>query len=112
MSEIEPILIGKGDNLQFLLPSFGNRHGLITGATGTGKTVTLLDLADIQRVDFSGRGVINVLPAQHEHHAGAGNHARDTGCDQEELITRNFIFVAFLQQGQQSGGLLCLRGYQ
>ena len=45
MSEIDPILIGKGENLQFLLPSFGNRHGLITGATGTGKTVTLQVLA-------------------------------------------------------------------
>jgi DNA helicase HerA-like ATPase len=46
MSEIEPILIGKGENLQFLLPAFGNRHGLITGATGTGKTVTLQILAE------------------------------------------------------------------
>jgi len=46
MSEIDPILIGKGENLQFLLPSFGNRHGLITGATGTGKTVTLQVLAE------------------------------------------------------------------
>jgi len=46
MSEIDPILIGKGENLQFLLPSFGNRHGLITGATGTGKTVTLQILAE------------------------------------------------------------------
>jgi DNA helicase HerA-like ATPase len=46
MSDIDPILIGKGENLQFLLPSFGNRHGLITGATGTGKTVTLQVLAE------------------------------------------------------------------
>ncbi|MGO4610945.1 helicase HerA-like domain-containing protein, partial [Variovorax sp. 2RAF20] len=28
-----------------LLPEMGNRHGLITGATGTGKTVTLQTLA-------------------------------------------------------------------
>ena len=46
MSEIDPILVGKGENLQYLLPSFGNRHGLITGATGTGKTVTLQVLAE------------------------------------------------------------------
>ncbi len=46
MSEIEPILIGKGEFLQYLLPSFSNRHGLITGATGTGKTVTLQILAE------------------------------------------------------------------
>jgi DNA helicase HerA-like ATPase len=53
MTEVDPILIGKGENLQFLLPSFGNRHGLITGATGTGKTVTLQILAE----GFSSIGV-------------------------------------------------------
>ena len=46
MSEIDPILVGKGESLQFLLPAYGNRHGLITGATGTGKTVTLQILAE------------------------------------------------------------------
>jgi len=40
MSTIDPI--GKSaDTLVTLLPSMANRHGLITGATGTGKTVTL-----------------------------------------------------------------------
>src|SRR2546422_816439 len=29
-----------------MIPSLANRHGLITGATGTGKTVTLQQLAD------------------------------------------------------------------
>jgi DNA helicase HerA-like ATPase len=46
MTEIDPILIGKGETLQYLLPAFGNRHGLVTGATGTGKTVTLQVLAE------------------------------------------------------------------
>ncbi len=46
MSDNDPILIGKGESLQFLLPAYGNRHGLITGATGTGKTVTLQILAE------------------------------------------------------------------
>jgi len=41
-----PILLGKGEELQYLLPAFGNRHGLITGATGTGKTVTLQVVAE------------------------------------------------------------------
>lgn len=40
MSEIQPIArAGKIDLV--LLPTMANRHGLITGATGTGKTVTL-----------------------------------------------------------------------
>ena len=46
MSELNPILIGKGEKRQYLLPNYGNRHGLITGATGTGKTVTLQVLAE------------------------------------------------------------------
>jgi DNA helicase HerA-like ATPase len=46
MSEISPILVGKGGNFQYMLPAFGNRHGLVIGATGTGKTVTLQVLAE------------------------------------------------------------------
>ena len=46
MSELNPILIGKGEKRQYLLPNYGNRHGLTTGATGTGKTVTLQVLAE------------------------------------------------------------------
>lgn len=42
-----PLLIARTrDNEQFLLPAMANRHGLITGATGTGKTVTLQKLAE------------------------------------------------------------------
>ena len=38
----EPILVAKhGDIECHLLPALANRHGLITGATGTGKTITL-----------------------------------------------------------------------
>jgi DNA helicase HerA-like ATPase len=43
----EPILIAKNAATQCeLLPALANRHGLITGATGTGKTVTLQTLAE------------------------------------------------------------------
>ena len=40
------ILIGKGGQPVHLLSKYGNRHGLIAGATGTGKTVSLLVLAE------------------------------------------------------------------
>ncbi|GAA5010001.1 DUF853 family protein [Pseudoluteimonas lycopersici] len=48
---MDPILVGKAvttpDSGQvFLLPKYGNRHGLVAGATGTGKTVTLMTLAE------------------------------------------------------------------
>ena len=49
-----PLLVAKNDQTELaLLPALANRHGLITGATGTGKSVTLQSLA--QR--FSSIGV-------------------------------------------------------
>ena len=43
----DPILIAQHGDIQcFILPGLANRHGLITGATGTGKTVTLQKLAE------------------------------------------------------------------
>ena len=43
----EPLIVAKaGSNELALLPGLANRHGLITGATGTGKTVTLQRIAE------------------------------------------------------------------
>ncbi len=43
----DPILLARhGDTECHLLPALANRHGLITGATGTGKTITLQTLAE------------------------------------------------------------------
>jgi uncharacterized protein len=43
----DPILVARhGDVACELLPALANRHGLITGATGTGKTITLQTLAE------------------------------------------------------------------
>jgi uncharacterized protein len=47
------IFVGKGDHDQFLALALANRHGLATGATGTGKTVSLQVLAE----GFSRAGV-------------------------------------------------------
>ena len=40
------LLLGQGDTAQYLLAQYANRHGLIAGATGTGKTITLQVLAE------------------------------------------------------------------
>jgi len=45
-TEPEALLIAKGEKELCLLPKLANRHGLIAGATGTGKTVTLHVLAE------------------------------------------------------------------
>lgn len=42
----DPIFVGKSTEPVYLLPKLANRHGLIAGATGTGKTVTLQILAE------------------------------------------------------------------
>ena len=49
----DPIYIAQGAEPIYLLPKMANRHGLIAGATGTGKTVTLQTLAE----NFSARGI-------------------------------------------------------
>lgn len=53
MIKDEKLWIAKNENLQFLYPKMANRHGLIAGATGTGKTITLKVMAEA----FSSLGV-------------------------------------------------------
>jgi DNA helicase HerA-like ATPase len=54
----EPILIAQQGDVQcHLLPALANRHGLITGATGTGKTITLQKIAE----SFSALGIPVVM---------------------------------------------------
>ncbi len=49
----EPLYLAKSeDGYPALLPQMANRHGLITGATGTGKTVTLQSIAE--RLSYAG----------------------------------------------------------
>ena len=48
------ILIGKNEEKEiYILPKMANRHGIITGATGTGKTITMKVMAE----SFSAAGV-------------------------------------------------------
>src|SRR5712671_5175309 len=53
MPMTQPLPIAKSSHELYLLPGLSNRHGLIAGATGTGKTVTLQTMAEA----FSSIGV-------------------------------------------------------
>ncbi|MBS1723331.1 MAG: DUF853 family protein [Armatimonadetes bacterium] len=46
MGDLNGIYFGQAEGPVNLTPKFGNRHGLIAGATGTGKTVSLQTLAE------------------------------------------------------------------
>ncbi len=46
MDHLKQLLIGKGESELFLRLKMANRHGLIAGATGTGKTISLKVLAE------------------------------------------------------------------
>jgi len=58
MTALTPSPFAKGETEIFIEPSMANRHGLITGSTGTGKTVTLRVLIE----QFSSMGVPVFLP--------------------------------------------------
>ncbi len=50
----DPIRIAQGETDLYLLPQMANRHGLIAGATGTGKTISLQVLAEgLSRIGVS-----------------------------------------------------------
>ena len=53
MYKDKKIWLAQSDKNLFLLPNMANRHGLIAGATGTGKTITMKVMAE----SFSDMGV-------------------------------------------------------
>ena len=58
MASTSRILLGKGERPVYLYGQYGNRHGLVAGATGTGKTVSLMVIAE----GFSQMGVPVFMP--------------------------------------------------
>jgi len=77
----EPLLIAKATNEIHLFPALGNRHGLITGATGTGKTVTLQRIAEA----FCGIGVPVFMADVKGDLAGLANKGQLTGKVKERV---------------------------
>ena len=76
------IWIGKSDSgNEWILPKMANRHGLIAGATGTGKTITLKVLAE----SFSDAGVPVFLADVKGDLAGTCR----PGADSEDMQKRN-----------------------
>jgi Bacterial protein of unknown function (DUF853) len=84
----DPILIAKaGKNAVELLPQMANRHGLIAGATGTGKTVTLQALAE----NFSARGVPVFMADVKGDLAGMSRPGGNTSSGIISLVHRSWL---------------------
>ena len=89
-----PAPFAKGTAEHVLLPGMANRHGLIAGATGTGKTVTLRVLAE----RFSSMGVPVFLADVKGDVSGIGQHGESSPCiDQrrKEVGMPDFSFENF-----------------
>jgi DNA double-strand break repair helicase HerA and related ATPase len=99
------IFVGKGDHDQFLSLALANRHGLATGATGTGKTVSLQVLAE----GFSRAGVpvfaadikgdLSGIAARGEAKPELIKRAKDMGFDYEPEEFPIVFWDLFGQQG-------------
>jgi DNA double-strand break repair helicase HerA and related ATPase len=90
----EGLPIAKGSDLQLLLPAMANRHGLIAGATGTGKTVTLRVIAE----HFSNIGVPVFMADVKGDLSGIARLGQENPKIKERLIqlgVDNFQFVGF-----------------
>jgi DNA helicase HerA-like ATPase len=85
-----------GDKDLCILPQMANRHGLITGATGTGKTCTLQNLAET----FSSMGVpVFATDIKGDlsgvGKAGGGNANLQNSVDTNQLASKGFEYKSF-----------------
>jgi DNA helicase HerA-like ATPase len=99
------IFVGKSEKPELLALAFGNRHGLVTGATGTGKTVTLQTMAE----GFSRAGVpvfaadikgdLSGIAASGEAKEAFVKRAKDIGFDYETDRFPTVFWDLFGEQG-------------
>jgi uncharacterized protein len=105
LDQDDRIYVGKGTQPEFLTLKLANRHGLITGATGTGKTVTLQVLAE----GFSRAGVpvfaadikgdLSGIAAPGEGREALVKRAKDLGFDYQPDEFPVVLWDLFGEQG-------------
>ncbi len=91
---INPIHIAQSEHAIYLLPQMANRHGLITGATGTGKTVSLQVMAE----QFSRIGVpvfMSDIKGDLSGIAVAGGSNSKVAARVEHLALTDFTYSAY-----------------
>ncbi|KPF68593.1 ATP-binding protein [alpha proteobacterium AAP81b] len=104
---MDSIFIGKGDTPQALVLRRANRHGLIAGATGTGKTVTLQTLAEglsragvpVFLADVKG-DIAGMAKAGSDAAAWTGKRAAEVGLDDYDYAANPVVlWDLFGEQG-------------
>src|SRR5205085_12123426 len=89
LDQDDRIYVGKSVKPEYLMLRYGNRHGLVTGATGTGKTVTLQVLAEgLSRAGVSVfaadiKGDLSGIAAVGEAKQPFAKRARDLGLEHQ-----------------------------
>jgi hypothetical protein len=99
------ILVGKSDKPELLTLKLANRHGLVTGATGTGKTVTLQVMAEgfarngvpVFAADI--KGDLSGIGAVGDSKPPFVNRARDLGVPYEPDVFTTVFWDLFGEQG-------------
>ena len=105
MTPLDPLPIARSENILGLLPRMANRHGLIAGATGTGKTVTLRVLAEhFSRIGVpvfmaDVKGDLSGMAAAGGDHPKVVERARTLGLD--DFTPQGFPVVFWDLFGQQ-----------
>jgi DNA helicase HerA-like ATPase len=89
---VEPLLVARGAVDSFIRPEMANRHGLISGATGTGKTVTLHTLAE----KFSAIGVPVIMADVKGDLAGIVKPGGDNPKVAERIVELKLAETGFL----------------
>jgi len=85
--------VGQTATAQYLPLKWGNRHGLIAGATGTGKTVTLQNLAE----GFSDAGVPVFMADVKGDLSGMCQHS-----DMQDFLTKRAEAIGFSDEYKSS----------
>ncbi len=99
------IFVGKGPKPEYLTLAFANRHGLVAGATGTGKTVTLQVLAEgLSRAGVSVfaadiKGDLSGIAMPGEAKEAFVKRAKDMGFDYEQDQFPVVFWDLFGEQG-------------
>ena len=104
----DTLIAAKGEHDLYILPHMANRHGFVSGATGTGKTVTLQVLSE----NFSRIGVPVFLADVKGDLAGLSSSGKEDPKITERINTMGFTDFQFSESPVTFWDLFGEKGHQ